>query len=221
MKVWVTRSQPGADRIAAAIRSAGHDPLVAPVIGIEKLAAEKLEGSKYDVCIVLSAHALHAVPEGCGQYVAVGPGTASRLETMLGLPVAVPDTHNSEGVARWLESHPVCSALLISGERGRGVVAERLAALGISHDVKVAYRRTALTPDVKPEQIDVVETGSGDGVKRAAQVWFAAGGDPARPVLVPSPRVGEIAAEAGFRRVVVCDGATAADVVTALARNLG
>ena len=217
----MTRSQPGADRIAAAVRAAGHEPIVAPVIGIEKRAVEKLDGSQYDVCIVLSAHALHAVPRGCGCYLAVGPRTATHLEAAFGVAVAVPDTHNSEGVARWLEDHPVRSALLISGERGRGVVAERLAALGISHDVEVAYRRIVLAPDVKPEQIDVVESGSGDGVKRAAQVWFAAGGDPARPVLVPSPRVGELATEAGFRRVVVCDGATAADVVTALAHNLG
>lgn len=37
MRVWVTRSQPGADRTAGSLASLGHEPVVAPVLEIERL----------------------------------------------------------------------------------------------------------------------------------------------------------------------------------------
>ena len=38
MRVWVTRTQPGAGATAARLREDGHDPIVAPVLGVQPIA---------------------------------------------------------------------------------------------------------------------------------------------------------------------------------------
>ena len=40
MKVWVTRSQPGASATAGRLRGLGHDPIVAPLLAVEPLPAD-------------------------------------------------------------------------------------------------------------------------------------------------------------------------------------
>ncbi len=196
---------------------AGYGVYPASVLATETVPLADLEGSGYALCIVLSGHALHAVPRGCAAYLAVGEATRRSLEALLGVEVLVPEEQSSEGVVRWLSAHSVSSAVLVTGRGGRGLIQEKLAKLGIRHVVREAYTRKFLTPEVKTAQIDAIEAASGDGVRQAATVWFAAGGDAGVPVLVPSSRVGEIAAGAGFRNIVICAGASPEDVLQALA----
>jgi len=59
VKVWITRSQPGADRQAAALRDAGHEVVVAPVIRIEATGSAPPAGP-FDVLVFLSEHAVRA-----------------------------------------------------------------------------------------------------------------------------------------------------------------
>ncbi len=106
--------------------------------------------------------------------------------------------------------------LLVTGEGGRGVIEEWLRKEGIPVEVYYVYRRVAAAVQVKTVQIDAIEAASGDGVRRAAQVWFAAGGESQVPVLVPTARVGAIAAECGFREIVICAGASPVDVLRGL-----
>ena len=40
MRVWVTRTQPGADATAARLRDLGHDPIVSPVLAVRRLPVE-------------------------------------------------------------------------------------------------------------------------------------------------------------------------------------
>lgn len=40
MKVWVTRSQPGASATADRLRELGHEPIVAPLLTVERLPAD-------------------------------------------------------------------------------------------------------------------------------------------------------------------------------------
>jgi uroporphyrinogen-III synthase len=45
MRLWVTRSQPGAERTAEALRAKGHEPVVQPVLIVEPIPAQlDLEG---------------------------------------------------------------------------------------------------------------------------------------------------------------------------------
>ncbi len=217
MNVWVTRTEPGSTRLSQQLVKAGYGVYPAPVLSVEALPLGDLDGSDFALCIVLSGHALHAVPRDCATYLAVGEATRRSLEAMLGVEVLVPEEQSSEGVIRWLSAHNVPSVVLVTGRGGRGLIQEKLLTLGVRHVVREAYARKFLTPEVKIAQIGAIEAASGDGVRQAATVWFAAGGDAGVPVLVPSTRVGEIAADAGFRKVVICAGASPEDVLQALA----
>ncbi len=217
MNVWVTRTEPGAARLARRLAEAGYGVHVAPVLAIDTLTPVPIDGSGYALGIVLSGHALHAVPTHCAAYLAVGEATRQKLEALLGVKVQVPSEHSSEGVVRWLSEHPVPSVVLVTGRGGRGLIQQALQDMGAHHVVLEAYRRRLLAPEVKTAQIGAIEAASGDGVRQAATVWFAAGGDAGVPILVPSTRVGEIAADAGFGNVVICEGASPEDVLQALA----
>ncbi len=221
MKVWITRTQPGADRLAEAVQAVGWEAYVAPVFEIEALD-EPWQDADTDLCVVLSGHAMHAVPQSCRRYLAVGPGTARLLEDRVGIKPFVPRVHSSEGIVEWLDEHPTTGpVLVVRGRESRGVVEAYLAELGTVCDTRIAYRRKELCPDVKVLQIDAIEVASGDGVKRAAQVWFAAGGTGDVPVLVPSARVGDLAHECGMRRVTVCEGASPEAYVAAMVEYPG
>ena len=79
------------------------------------------------------------------------------------------------------------------------------------------YRRIARYPSIT-SKIDVVEVASGDAVTAvfdnpANDHFF--GMD--TPLCVPSERVSVIALQQGFRKIVVCSGATPSDLLSSLA----
>jgi uroporphyrinogen-III synthase len=59
MKVWVTRSAPGADATAARLRDLGHEPIVAPVLVVSPLDL-RLDLSGIDALAFTSANAVRA-----------------------------------------------------------------------------------------------------------------------------------------------------------------
>lgn len=59
MRLWVTRSQPGADRTAESLRAKGHEPVVQPVLEAETLDA-KLDLTGAAALAFTSAHAVAA-----------------------------------------------------------------------------------------------------------------------------------------------------------------
>ena len=216
MRVWVTRSEPGASRLGTALREAGYDAWVEPVLEIEPTEFEPVIGTRFDTCVVLSGHAVSAAPSGCLRYLAVGGATADALSQQVGRPCEVADPASSEGVVRWLHRYRPNSVLIVTGEGGRGLVPAACERLGLQVQQLVVYRRRVRQISVKCSQISHLVAGSGDGVRAAAQVWFAAGGDTGVDVLVPSQRVGEAAVEAGFRRIVLCSGASPEAVLEGL-----
>src|SRR6056297_2842229 len=104
MKVWITRSQPGADRQAAALRDAGHDVVVAPVIRIEATGSPPPAGP-FDELVFLSEHAVRAgLPplRAAAWFIdarafAVGARTAAVLADA-GVRAATPEEPTSEGL---------------------------------------------------------------------------------------------------------------------------
>lgn len=59
MKVWVTRSAPGAEATAARLRALGHEPIVAPVLVVSPLDV-RLDLSGVDALAFTSANAVRA-----------------------------------------------------------------------------------------------------------------------------------------------------------------
>jgi uroporphyrinogen-III synthase len=225
VRVWLTRSEPGASRHAALIEAAGHACVVAPVLDVEAVPGAAPDGV-FDVVIFLSEHAVrlglprvHSLLRQPGTSVlAVGARTAGVLETA-GVPAAHPARADSEGLLQMpaLLAARGSRVLLVSGAGGREVLGPALVARGAHVERFVCYQRRARPHvDIDPNRIDAIVASSADGLAQAARLWFAAGGGADLPVLVPSARVGASAVALGFRNVHDCQGPDAAAVLRVL-----
>ena len=110
------------------------------------------------------------------------------------------------------------------GEGGRELIAETLRQRGVTVDYLELYRRVrpqypagTLTRLIEQEHLNALLVSSAQGLDNLCQLAAGAWAELARlPLLVPSPRVAELARAAGARQVIDCRGASAAAVLTAL-----
>ena len=98
MKVWITRSEPGASRLARVLSERGLEPVVAPMVGIEPL--DVTPPAAASVCVVLSEHAARAAARVRPRlgFVAIGNRTADVLRALVPGTVTVPPRQDSEGI---------------------------------------------------------------------------------------------------------------------------
>ena len=220
MNVWVTRTEPGASTLAAALRAAGYTVLKAPVLAIRPRPFEPVRGP-FDIGLFLSVHGVRiAADELAGELralFAVGGRTRSALRAR-GFDAAAPGTETSEGLLDALGDVAGKRILIVTGAGGRDLLAEALRGRGASVKRLDVYVRYPLTPEVDAGTVDVIVTSSGDGLRQAERVWAASGGDPGIPVLAPSARVAALGEELGFRSVHDCGGAGPEAVLLALGR---
>jgi uroporphyrinogen-III synthase len=217
VKVWMSRSQPGAERQAADLRAAGYQVVVAPVIAIEATGARPPTGP-YQRIVFLSEHAVR-----CGlpslvrgdatlagaQVLAVGRRTAAVLDQH-DVRAESPGVATSEGLLALPQlARPVGDAiLLVGGVGGRTLLSDVLTERGARVMRFECYRRTvvaALDPVVL--DCDVIVAASADGLTRVAELWLGAGGRANVPVLVPSARVAARGVEVGLQSLHDCAGA--------------
>ncbi|MGY2398506.1 uroporphyrinogen-III synthase [Pseudomonas sp. SDO5271_S396] len=141
------------------------------------------------------------------------PQTGDDSEALLELPAL------REAVAR-----PGARVLILRGEGGRELLAERLRDRGASVDYLELYRRFlpayafgVLTQRIQLERLNGLVVSSGQGF---LHLQALAGSDWPQvaqlPLFVPSPRVFEMARAAGAEKVVDCRGASAAALLVAL-----
>ncbi len=225
MRVWITRTQPGAGRLAADLRRRGVDVLVAPVLVIEAIAV--MPPTRFDTVVFLSEHAaiLGAKKIGIDGSVvlAVGDRTAAVLAE-LGAQATVPLLHSSVGLLELPELTAVRGKriLLVAGLSGRDLLARELASRGAKVEEFSVYRRVALDR-LLPEQcsqlskVDMIAVSSGDGFENAARLWLLANGNANVPVLVPSERVALKGRTLGLPNVHDCAGADSDAVLRGLA----
>ncbi|MFU8814170.1 MAG: uroporphyrinogen-III synthase [Pseudomonadales bacterium] len=228
VKVWLSRSQPGAERQAADLRAAGYQVVVAPVLHIEPLPASAPPPGPFDWIIYLSEHAvrhgLRALPDSsqarAARVLAVGRRTAAVLERH-GVPSAAPDDATSEGLLALpqLQNLAAQHVLLVGGVGGRTLLAETLTARGARVARFDCYRRVpARVLDPAVLDCNVIIAASAEGLARVADLWLAAGGRPDVPVLVPSARVAGLAVEVGLESLHDCAGADSAAWLRGLER---
>ena len=114
--------------------------------------------------------------------------------------------------------------LIMRGEDGRELLAERLRERGVTVDYLPLYRRHlpiypafALPQRVEAERLNGLVVSSGQGFQHLRELAGDAWPDLARlPLFVPSPRVAELARSAGALTVVDCRGASASALLAAL-----
>jgi uroporphyrinogen-III synthase len=159
----------------------------------------------------------------------VGAATAQILLDR-GLDVHFPvDGDDSEALLqlprlREAASQPGAQVLILRGEGGRELLAERLRTLGASVEYLELYRRdlpvyapNELSRRIEAERLNGLVVSSGQGFEHLRQMAGDAWPTIARlPLFVPSPRVAELAHAAGAQTVVDCRGASAAALLTAL-----
>jgi len=159
----------------------------------------------------------------------VGAATAQILEDF-GLDVSFPvDGDDSEALLdlpelREAVARPDPRVLIMRGEGGRELLAERLRELGASVEYLELYRRclphyapAELPARIEAERLNGLVVSSGQGFAHLQQLAGAAWPQLAQlPLFVPSPRVAELARAAGAQTVVDCRGANATALLTAL-----
>ncbi|WP_426116699.1 uroporphyrinogen-III synthase [Pseudomonas sp. DSP3-2-2] len=124
---------------------------------------------------------------------------------------------------------PGSRVLIMRGEDGRELLAERLRQLGASVVYLPLYRRnlplyppSTLMQRVQAERLNALVVSSGQGFEHLRQLAGDAWPELAQLALfVPSPRVAELATQAGARTVVNCRGANAAALLAALREQPG
>ena len=217
MRVWVTRTEPGASRLGARLVDAGFDAWVRPVLAIEPISAPPPGRSA--LTVFLSAHAVEfAVRNGWKPTPALAIGKATlRALARRGIDARTPDRSSSEGIIAAFAADPPQSVLIAAGEGGRDVLEQWLIRRGIPVVKWCLYRRVAVSGSLAPaEAIDAIVGSSAAALQVVANMWFASSRSANVAMLVPSERVAQSARDLGFARVFVTDGAGDEAVVAAL-----
>lgn len=174
-----------------------------------------------------------SLPPATLRWFSVGAATAQLLDQYLqphGLQACCPSQgDDSEALLALPELDqalrgPNPRVLLMRGEGGRELIAETLRTRGVVVDYLELYRRlcpqypSATLPRLVAEQhLNALLVSSAQGLDNLLQLAASAWAELARlPLLVPSPRVAELARAAGARQVIDCRGAGAAAVLAAL-----
>jgi uroporphyrinogen-III synthase len=217
-----------------------------PLLEIEPIAVsdtmrEVIQGlGRYCAVIVVSKPAARMGVDLLNQYwpqpqppsprwFSVGAATAQILADN-GLDVSFPaEGDDSEALLelsslREAIARPDPRVLILRGEGGRELLAERLRELGASVEYLELYRRglphypsTVLPDRIEAERLNGLVVSSGQGFEHLRQLAGNAWTEMAQlPLFVPSPRVAELARAAGAQTVVDCRGASATALLTAL-----
>ncbi|UVJ44191.1 uroporphyrinogen-III synthase [Pseudomonas sp. LS1212] len=243
-RLLLTRPADEATALAATLAETGIFGSVLPLLEIEAVpvsAAQRsriLDLDRYCAIIVVSKPAARLGLGLVGLYwpqppqqawFSVGAATAQILEEH-GLAVTCPAVgDDSEALLQLPQlqaaiARPDARVLIMRGEGGRELLAERLCELGASVDYLELYRRhlpeyaaDALLHKVRAERLNGLVVSSGQGFEHLRQL---AGDDWPQlaqlTLFVPSPRVAGVARAAGVRNVVDCRGASAAALLAAL-----
>ena len=223
MRVWITRTEPGATRLADALEQLGMTAFRAPALRIEQREVEAPQGP-FDFALFVSEHAVaHAASNGWSgaswrgcPTAAIGAAANAALQARGIIPCMTPQA-DAASVFSALRPLPA-RTLVVKGEGGRDILQRKLRQRGKTVVEWEVYRRVGIAPNIAAEAIDAIVVGSGEGVRFVAKAWFGDGRDASTPLLAPSPRVAALAADSGFTNVVATLGANPAAVAAALVR---
>lgn len=240
-RVLLTRPAEESTALAALLSQAGIYSSRLPLLETQALAVTAEQQAVFDALqrycavIVVSKPAARLALQRLGNAVppmpwfSVGAATAQILAGH-GLDVHYPATgDDSEALLqlpalREAIARPGAKVLILRGQGGRELLAERLREQGASVDYLELYRRFlpvyesgALMQRIRLERLNGLVVSSGQGF---LHLQALAGTDwplvAQLPLFVPSPRVYEMARAAGAKKVVDCRGASAAALLVAL-----
>lgn len=241
-RVLLTRPAEESKALAASLSDAGIFSSSLPLLDIEPLPVTPDQQAvfrdlgRYCAVIVVSKPAARLALKQLNQvwpglpWFSVGAATAQVL-TDHGLNVHYPQTgDDSEALLQLpalgeaIAARPGARVLILRGEGGRELLAERLREQGASVDYLELYRRFlpaydagVLMQRIRLERLNGLVVSSGQGFLHLQALAGTDWPEVAQlPLFVPSPRVAEMARAAGAEKVVDCRGASAAALLVAL-----
>jgi uroporphyrinogen III methyltransferase/synthase len=149
MRVIVTRPRAQAGPLADALRSAGFEPVICPLVELEPIDDGPIDVTGYDWVVVTSANGAEQLARrhlgDLPRVAAIGGATAGVL-ARFGIEVDfVPTTPSQEGLVEEFP-RPAGRVLFVGAEEARGVIVAELDA-----DFRAVYRTRRLEPDPPPE----------------------------------------------------------------------
>ena len=234
----VVRPAAQATELAQLLRRHGHAPLCCPLL--ETVAGSDLPRladmlQDADIVIAVSIHAVHFAHDfllQTGQtwphieYFAVGQASADAFAA-IGITASCPDDPRSEGLLALPALQQIAGkrVLILRGNGGRDLIASTLASRGALVHYCAAYERhypefdgEALTSHWQAAGLDSLLVTSGELLQRllelvpaSQQPWLFD-----RLLVVPSPRVAEMASAAGFIHITIAQGASNQALMAAL-----
>nr|MBP6683708.1 uroporphyrinogen-III synthase [Halioglobus sp.] len=243
--VLVTRPAGQGDELCAALEGAGFSVHSLPLLQLLPLAEldpvqrqRVLDLDHFSHIIFVSGNAVRLgmawieacwpqLPLGLHWY-AVGEATAGELSAH-GVSVLSPATEmTSEGLLALPQLQAVAGqrVLIVKGEGGRATLADSLGRRGARVEELACYRR--IPPDLASGElaqklsqwaIGVVLISSGEGLANLLALLSPAETTKFADItlLVPSPRVAQMARAAGFSRVITAENASDSAMLRALA----
>jgi len=225
-KVLITRSQPGADVMAAVLKEAGYLPRISSVLQIKAISAfvSRRELKKYSAFIFVSGPAVRfaaGIISSLKKFskpviYAIGPETKRQL-ARAGLRSIHPERADSENLLALAGLKDVNGKriLIVCGRGGRETLQQQLQDRGAGVSRAEVYQRLPAQVTLQnTDEIDAVIISSGEGLR----VFLELATDlPGRvPILLPSMRVAEQAGAAGVKDIIVCEGASSEAVLNKL-----
>lgn len=233
--VWVTRTEPGASRLAERLESAGYRVLNEPLLVVEPvtdsaLTAQLERGADAELGIAVSAHAvrlgLPRLRERRAKvleerWLAVGTRTAEAL-ARFDIRAEVPAVESSEGILSEEILGDVAGkrVLVLCGVGGRELLVDELGRRGAEVVRLEAYRRRAVAlPEAVAARVrasvGVVLVASGEiGAPLALAVEEPMRADLA--VIAGSERIAHSLRRRGFERLMVATGPDDESMLAAL-----
>lgn len=244
-RLLLTRPAEDCAALAATLAEQGIYSSSLPLLGIEALAEAPehrgyiLELDRYSAVIVVSKPAARLalqlldryrpqVPPGQAWF-SVGAATGTILDGHgldVSWPAAGDDSEALLALPRLADAIgvPEPKVLIVRGEGGREHIADTLREKGVQVDSLQLYRR--YLPDYPPgvllqtlrsERLNGLVVSSGQGLQSLRDLAGADWNELLElPLFVPSPRVAQLAAQLGAKRIVDCRGAGTTALLAAL-----
>ncbi len=238
--VLVTRPQPHADALVAALQDAGQRALSWPLFRFEagadsdRLVAALSGLGRGDALVAISQPAVGWTAQYLAEaglpwpsqptLVAVGEATATQLRQCSGRKVLIPAQASNEGLLLlpcWAEP---ARAVLLKGQEGRTLLAEQLRQNHWQVDELESYRRVKLPPDpalVTSWQQQAVDTLLFTSI--GAFTLFTEGLDAAQrrwvqqcDIVVASQRIASAVRAYGCARLTIAQGASNQQLLAAI-----
>ena len=182
MRLLITRDEAGAERTAVALRARGHEPIVAPLFGIEILSEVEPEDGPWDAILLTSVNALRGVCTWKGRWrdvpaFAVGDRTAQAMREQ-GFTAVTSAAGDVNDLADLIVARitPPARLLYLAGEERVGDLAGVLRAKNFAVDLFQVYRVVAA--QTLPPTAAAALSGEIDGVlhfsRRSAEAFLTA-----------------------------------------------